>query len=96
MQIEALAEDYPEANVGSPAIDNVSFDVNDGEIVGFVGLNGAGKTTTIRIACGVSLPSYGSVEIDRHDIVRQKPEASRRLGWVRNSPTSSRTRARVA
>ncbi|MGI0079767.1 MAG: ABC transporter ATP-binding protein [Nitrososphaerales archaeon] len=70
----------------SPAIDSVSFDVNDGEIVGFVGLNGAGKTTTIRIGCGVNLPSSGSVAVDGHDIVKEKSEASKYIGWVPEFP----------
>lgn len=42
-------------------LDNVSFDVKDGEIAGFVGLNGAGKTTTIRILAGVLTPDRKSV-----------------------------------
>ncbi|MDG6909414.1 MAG: ABC transporter ATP-binding protein [Nitrososphaerota archaeon] len=71
---------------GPPAIESVSFDVSDGEIVGFVGLNGAGKTTTIRIAAGVSLPGQGSVLIDGHDVVSDKVEASRRVGWVPETP----------
>ncbi len=69
-----------------PAIDSVSFDVGDGEIVGFVGLNGAGKTTTIRVAAGVSIPSSGTVTVDGHDIVSQKVEASKRIGWVPELP----------
>ena len=68
------------------AINSVSFDVEDGEIVGFVGLNGAGKTTTIRIAVGVSLPTSGTVVIDGHDIAREKPEASKSIGWVPEIP----------
>ena len=69
-----------------PAISAVSFDVRNGEIVGFVGLNGAGKTTTIRIAVGVSLPTSGTVVIDGHDITREKPEASKSIGWVPELP----------
>ena len=69
-----------------PAISSVSFDVRNGEIVGFVGLNGAGKTTTIRIAVGVSLPTSGTVEIDGHDITREKAEASKSIGWVPELP----------
>ena len=68
------------------AISAVSFDVRNGEIVGFVGLNGAGKTTTIRIAVGVSLPTSGTVVIDGHDITREKPEASKSIGWVPELP----------
>jgi ABC-2 type transport system ATP-binding protein len=69
-----------------PVISSVSFDVRNGEIVGFVGLNGAGKTTTIRIAVGVSLPTSGTVIIDGHDIRREKPEASKSIGWVPELP----------
>ncbi len=65
-----------------PAIDSVSLEVHNGEIVGFVGLNGAGKTTTIRVAAGVSLPTSGSASVDGYDLVTQKVEASKRIGWV--------------
>ncbi len=71
---------------GPPAIFRVSFDVADGEIVGFVGLNGAGKTTTIRVAAGVSHPSSGTVSIDGHDVASDKKEASMRMGWVPETP----------
>jgi len=69
------------------ALNNVSFDVNDGEIVGFIGLNGAGKTTTIKIIAGVLLPTKGTVEVDGFDVVKNKVEASRRIGWVPEIPT---------
>jgi ABC-2 type transport system ATP-binding protein len=69
-----------------PAVVGVSFDVSDGEIVGFVGLNGAGKTTTIRVASGVSIPTAGRVSIDGHDVVSDKVEASKRVGWVPEIP----------
>ncbi len=69
-----------------PAINSVSFQVRNGEIVGFVGLNGAGKTTTIRIAVGVSLPTSGTAIVDGHDIRTEKPEASRSIGWVPEIP----------
>ncbi len=69
-----------------PAIDSVSFEVANGEIVGFVGLNGAGKTTTIRIAAGISLPTSGSASVDGHDLVTDKVEASKRIGWVPELP----------
>jgi len=70
----------------APAISSVEFNVSNGETVGFVGLNGAGKTTTIRIAAGVALPTSGSVSIDGHDIVSQKVDASRQIGWVPEFP----------
>ncbi|MGI0086003.1 MAG: ABC transporter ATP-binding protein, partial [Nitrososphaerales archaeon] len=69
-----------------PAIQSVNFDVQNGEIVGFVGLNGAGKTTSIRVASGVSLPTSGTVLMDGHDIMTDKVAASKTLGWVPELP----------
>ena len=87
IKIEGLTKyDVARKSNGGPAIDSVNFDVSDGEIVGFVGLNGAGKTTTIRIACGVTLPSSGTVRVDGYDIVKEKPEASKTIGWVPEFP----------
>lgn len=68
-----------------PALDSVSFELRDGEVLGLVGLNGAGKTTTIRLAAGVSLPTHGRVTIDGRDVVREKRQASTHLGWVPES-----------
>lgn len=68
------------------ALDNVSFKVSDGEIVGYVGLNGAGKTTTIRIAVGVLPADSGDVLIDGFSVTREKKKASERVGWVPELP----------
>ena len=84
LQITNLGKRYNGSKV--PALDNVTIEVRDGEVVGFVGLNGAGKTTTIRISAGVSLPSEGTVSVEGHDIVREKQEASKEIGWVPEYP----------
>lgn len=84
IKIDGLTKSF--SSHGPPAVDSISFEVADAEIVGFVGLNGAGKTTTIRVAAGVSLPTAGSVSIDGHDAVSDKVEASRRVGWVPEIP----------
>ena len=68
------------------AVDGISFSVNNGEILGLVGLNGAGKTTTINASCGVVLPSGGRILIDDVDIVAEKSKASREIGWVSEFP----------
>jgi len=68
------------------ALDNVSFEVKDGEIAGFVGLNGAGKTTTIRTIVGVLKPNSGDALIDGKSIVKEKKEASKNVGWVPELP----------
>ncbi|WP_245529245.1 ATP-binding cassette domain-containing protein [Caldisphaera lagunensis] len=68
------------------ALDDVSFNVNNGELVGFVGINGAGKTTTIKISTGILRPTMGTVYIDGFDINKEKVEASKRIGWVPEIP----------
>ena len=47
-----------------PALDNISFSIADGEMVGYIGPNGAGKSTTIKIMCGVLTPDSGSCIIN--------------------------------
>ena len=51
------------------AVDNVSFTINDGEILGFLGPNGAGKSTTMNIVTGYLSATAGSVSIDGYDIL---------------------------
>lgn len=70
-----------------PAVDDVNLKVADGEIVGLAGLNGAGKTTTINAATGVILPTSGKILVDGLDIVKEKPKASRSIGWVSEYPS---------
>ena len=68
------------------ALDSVSFEVRDGEIVGFVGRNGAGKTTTIEISVGVKVPTKGDVLLDGYSITKDKARASKTVGWVPEYP----------
>ena len=69
-----------------PAVSKLNLEINDGEILGFAGLNGAGKSTTIRLVSGIIFPSEGQVLIDGHDIVKNKIEASKNIGWVPELP----------
>ncbi len=64
------------------ALDEVSFTVQRGEIVGLLGPNGAGKTTTINIVLGVLRASAGSVEIDGIDIARERARALARTNFA--------------
>jgi ABC-2 type transport system ATP-binding protein len=68
------------------AVDDLSFSVESGEIVGLIGPNGAGKTTTLRALAGILRPSSGRVSIDGYDIVREPIEAKRRLAFMPDEP----------
>ncbi len=65
-----------------PAVKDVSFQVNPGEIFGLLGPNGAGKTTTIRCLCTLAKPDAGSIEIGGVSVLEQPREARKRLGYV--------------
>jgi ABC-2 type transport system ATP-binding protein len=68
------------------AVDQVSFQVRRGEIVGFLGANGAGKTTTLRMLCGLLTPTSGRALIDGFDIHEQPLQAKARLGYLDEEP----------
>jgi ABC-2 type transport system ATP-binding protein len=72
--------------VGRLAVDDISFSMGKGEIVGFLGPNGAGKTTTIRMLVGLIRPSSGRVVIEGHDLSREREAALRHLGCIVESP----------
>lgn len=64
------------------AVDNVSFEVEEGTIFGFLGPNGAGKTTTINILCTLLSPTSGSASINGHDCSRESSEVRKSIGIV--------------
>lgn len=64
------------------AVDDVSFAVGSGEIVGFLGPNGAGKTTTLRMLTGFLPPSAGQASINGHDVSRETIQARRSIGYM--------------
>jgi ABC-2 type transport system ATP-binding protein len=68
--------------VGHTAVDNVSFKVGQGEIVGFLGPNGAGKTTTLRMLTSYLPPTSGGVKVAGLDVFRQSLEARRLIGYM--------------
>lgn len=70
---------------GHTAVDNVSFEVGRGEIVGFLGPNGAGKTTTMRMLTGFLHPTRGAVEIAGCDVFEDPIEARRHIGYMPES-----------
>ena len=70
-------------NFGSfPAITDISFRVEQGEILGFLGPNGAGKTTTMKIITGYIPPSSGRAEVAGYDVVTQSIDARKQIGYM--------------
>ncbi len=68
------------------AVDNVSFEVAKGQIVGFLGPNGAGKTTTMRILTCFQPPSEGKASVAGFDVIDQPMEVKRRIGYLPETP----------
>jgi ABC-2 type transport system ATP-binding protein len=64
------------------ANDNLTFDVNAGEIFGFLGANGAGKTTAIRILSGLSQPTSGEVNVAGFDAYKQTEQIKKNIGYM--------------
>ena len=70
------------------AVDHISFDVKQGEVLGFLGPNGAGKSTTMRMITGFLVPDKGSVTIGDHDIVESPRSAKSLIGYLpENAPS---------
>jgi len=83
IQVKSLSKTFGELK----AVDNVSFDVQAGEIFAFLGPNGAGKTTTIQMLTTLLRPSEGSVTVDGIDPVTKPLEVRRRFGIVFQDPS---------
>ena len=64
------------------AVDGISFDIEEGEIVGYIGANGAGKSTTIKMMCGILHPTSGSVSVDGLDFDKNRQKINKRMGVV--------------
>ncbi len=68
------------------AVDNLSFEIKPGEIVGFAGPNGAGKTTAIKMLTGILKPTEGSAVINGFDIVKEPIKAKESFAYVADNP----------
>lgn len=67
---------------GFTAVDKISFTIQPGEIIGFLGANGAGKTTTIRVLCGLRRATSGKVVVAGQDAAGDLVEIKRRVGYM--------------
>lgn len=82
IEVKNLTKDYG----GNLAVKNVSFVVNDGEILGFLGPNGAGKSTTMNMLTGYLSATSGSALIDGYDVLLEPAAAKRMLGYLPELP----------
>ncbi len=64
------------------AVDHITFDVERGEIFGFLGANGAGKTTAMRMLCGLSFPTEGKGRVAGFDVATQGEQIKRNIGYM--------------
>lgn len=82
IQVEGLTKYYGER----AAIRDLSFTIEKGEVIGFLGLNGAGKSTTLKVLGCVLLPTSGRVLIDGFDVSRDPHEIRKRIGFLPDTP----------
>jgi ABC-2 type transport system ATP-binding protein len=82
IQVDGLSKYYGE----HAAIRGLSFNIQSGEVVGFLGLNGAGKSTTLKVLGCVLLPTAGRVIVDGFDVTRDPHEIRKRIGYLPDTP----------
>jgi ABC-2 type transport system ATP-binding protein len=81
IEVQGLSKRYPTRL----AVDDVTFSVKQGEIVGFLGPNGAGKTTTMRVLTGFLPPTSGRARVAGHDVVAESAKARAAIGYLPES-----------
>ena len=82
IQVEHLVKHYGQ----KAAVNDISFSIKEGEIVGFLGPNGAGKSTTMNIITGYLSADSGVVKVDGHSIFEDDIEAKKRIGFLPEQP----------
>jgi len=82
IKVEGLTKRYAR----TVAVDNISFEVGKGKIIGFLGPNGAGKTTTMRVLTCYLPPTDGTASVAGFDVMKQPLEVKRRIGYLPEAP----------
>jgi ABC-2 type transport system ATP-binding protein len=82
LQVEDLSRFYGPLQ----AVKNISFEVRQGEVLGFLGPNGAGKTTTMQMLTGNLAPSQGRITVARHDLLEDPRAAKAAIGYLPEQP----------
>jgi ABC-2 type transport system ATP-binding protein len=83
IEVKNLVKNYGKLT----AVNDISFEVGQGEVFGFLGPNGAGKTTTIKMLCTLARPSSGQAAITGFDVVRQQRQVRQSIGLVFQDPS---------
>jgi ABC-2 type transport system ATP-binding protein len=78
VQAENLVKKFGDFN----AVDDISFQVEEGAVFGFLGPNGAGKTTTIRMLCGLLQPTSGRARVAGHDLASEADQIKEHIGYM--------------
>ena len=86
LQINKLSKSYN----NKLAVDNISLNINKGEIFGFLGPNGAGKTTTIKMITGILRPTSGSIKVLGTDISEDAIAAKKKMAYVSDTPEANK------
>ena len=82
LSVKNLSKTYEEKGEPVKAVDDISFSVNKGEIMGLLGPNGAGKTTTIKMICSLILPDSGQIIVDGFDNFQERGKALSKISAV--------------
>ncbi|MEZ5576258.1 MAG: ATP-binding cassette domain-containing protein [Candidatus Competibacteraceae bacterium] len=82
VQVERLTRSYGDIR----AVDEISFTLRKGQVLGFLGLNGAGKSTTMRMLAGVLAPDAGRITINGADLLDQPRQAKQAIGYLPDQP----------
>jgi len=82
IKVEGLTKRYAR----TVAVDDISFEVQKGQIVGFLGTNGAGKTTTMRVLTCFLPPTAGTAQVAGFDVLEQALEVKKRIGYLPETP----------
>ncbi|MYC95345.1 MAG: ABC transporter ATP-binding protein [Caldilineaceae bacterium SB0661_bin_32] len=83
IKIESLSKTFRSRGGNEvEAVSRLDLTVESGQVFGFLGSNGAGKTTTLKMACGLVMPTTGTVRLNGYDVGRQRGQAMRQIGAV--------------
>lgn len=83
LKISHFSKSYDSKN---KAVDNLSLEVNAGDLFAFIGHNGAGKTTTLKAVVGILPFDEGSIEVDGFDISEEPMEVKKRIAYIPDEP----------